>query len=1001
MPSLPVNASHANQLLAKFPSDLYLLHRDKERADKEGARYVACPSPDDMPAILQSMADMGYNVYFSANLVQEGLKSKARGEHIVTIRALFVDLDPNPGASQEAERIRLLNMLGSDDLPPGVPEPSAVWSTGGGVQALWALSAPLDASDAEIVAKYEAINKSLQASFHSAKGGGTFNRDRILRLPGGWNSCSTKKLSEGRVPALAELTDINDNAYPLQQFEHLLSANNSLPGASVGGSGAAPTRPLDPAIAAEINSLPIKAIPLKDIPELLEQYNSPEDDHAGTSKWNRTKFLILNGLPDNTPYTDPGSEYGEHAPVQTKLQAFESLGFKLREGKDLSGSGLQWELSCELARRGLPYDIQLGLTASDAPGFAGHVKQQSDTYPYRQVRQAVAAMLTESANAGSGRIPNSGPPEAPLDLTTDKLIGWAEPLKKSILKWRKDGVLTHEVKVLDYLVHDLGQTPAFIMSTFGPEYVKAIPATTSKRKAAAAAKAAEDARRRQDEVRAHKQTIVCKGTEVDSVTVVIPRICDYLANNPDVYVTGGRLSVWRGSSGKMQVYDTHNIGPVLDYGFSFCELKMTREGEHREYMWQAPEGVRKTFLAAEYFKGIRPVRAVLTHPVVLVDGTVIGEEAGYNAEHKILFSRGFERVDMPIEEAYRRVHDVFHEFPECAVPGALALTFTSLVRACLPGCAPMVFINAPAPGSGKSLLATICLLMTYGISISPMPQPKQEEEFDKQVKGHLQAHPGQTLFLDDFKGEISYQLLRTMLTEGKKIEFRILGTTLMYEASMDFVTVMTGNNASLHGEIMRRTITCEVDTQCENPEARKTQRTPTQLKAHVLANRDRILSAAILMLTDAFKNATAEHETRQMGSFEDWTATIGKSVVYCTQKLKAMGLLSPGIEGDVTPNMEKHSAENDGCAEVFSKIYQDKGTTEWLVRDIQGPTKELIDELLGTTSADTNDARGRRLNKYSGRPRTFQGVTYMLVKHGRKYEVKVTAGTAPTHGDEF
>ena len=135
------------------------------------------------------------NVYVLLNA--EFLLGARRKENMSAVRFLHVDLDYKdyPGGEKEQEE-RVQALLQDKRVrPKGVPEPSAIWYTGGGCQAVWKLDQSLD------VAKAEDLNKALLFALQG--GPGTHNADRLLRLPWTMNWLNDKKRSTGRVPALA------------------------------------------------------------------------------------------------------------------------------------------------------------------------------------------------------------------------------------------------------------------------------------------------------------------------------------------------------------------------------------------------------------------------------------------------------------------------------------------------------------------------------------------------------------------------------------------------------------------------------------------------------------------------------------------------------------------------------------------------------------------------------------------------------------------------------
>lgn len=144
----------------------------------------------------------GRNVYFSANEPRADCGSKAKKEQIDRIRAAFVDVDP-PKDGSPFDKNAAVSMLRTAN-------PTAlVDDTGNGVQALWVLAEPMEANT-EAVAEFEAVTQAIVERFGGDKG--TWNVDRVLRVPGTINYPNAKKRAAGRVPVMARFIEADASA---------------------------------------------------------------------------------------------------------------------------------------------------------------------------------------------------------------------------------------------------------------------------------------------------------------------------------------------------------------------------------------------------------------------------------------------------------------------------------------------------------------------------------------------------------------------------------------------------------------------------------------------------------------------------------------------------------------------------------------------------------------------------------------------------------------------
>jgi hypothetical protein len=153
------------------------------------------------------------NLYFSVNLPDRDLRSKAAKKDIAWATALHVDVDvdPRPGFDLAAERNRILL-----DLQTYEPAASVIIDSGGGYSAYWRLTNPIPATDYDIP-RVESRNLGLAQALG---GDHCHNIDRIMRLPGSLNLPDSIKRGKGRTVALARVITADwSQTYALADFE--------------------------------------------------------------------------------------------------------------------------------------------------------------------------------------------------------------------------------------------------------------------------------------------------------------------------------------------------------------------------------------------------------------------------------------------------------------------------------------------------------------------------------------------------------------------------------------------------------------------------------------------------------------------------------------------------------------------------------------------------------------------------------------------------------------
>lgn len=181
-----------------YPDGPFHLERmNSEGPSKPQPRTYSADDPASFKKFVEAnnSIQLRRNIYFLPNApFLQGRRCKANVEQA---QFLHVDLDCKDYPGSEAEQgNRIIGLLlERRERPKGVPEPTAVWFTGGGYQAVWKLHEPVPPDLAEN------YNKRL---LQTLKGGaGTHNVDRLLRLPGTINWLNDAKRSAGRQPALS------------------------------------------------------------------------------------------------------------------------------------------------------------------------------------------------------------------------------------------------------------------------------------------------------------------------------------------------------------------------------------------------------------------------------------------------------------------------------------------------------------------------------------------------------------------------------------------------------------------------------------------------------------------------------------------------------------------------------------------------------------------------------------------------------------------------------
>lgn len=139
-----------------------------------------------------------HNLYFMVNTPRtDAPDKKLKKEHVEFINAVWLDADPAKDKPFDQERERLHKFV--KKLKDSEHPPTCIIDSGGGFQAFWCLSEPVQVTP-EMQEHYEGLNRALALKYGTDN---VHNIDRIMRLPYTWNLPTTIKKEQGRTKALA------------------------------------------------------------------------------------------------------------------------------------------------------------------------------------------------------------------------------------------------------------------------------------------------------------------------------------------------------------------------------------------------------------------------------------------------------------------------------------------------------------------------------------------------------------------------------------------------------------------------------------------------------------------------------------------------------------------------------------------------------------------------------------------------------------------------------
>jgi hypothetical protein len=222
------------------------------------------------------------------------------------------------------------------------------------------------------------------------------------------------------------------------------------------------------------------------------------------------------------------------------------------------------------------------------------------------------------------------------------------------------------------------------------------------------------------------------------------------------------------------------------------------------------------------------LRGVTHTPCVRQDGSIL-DTPGYDKASRHLYLPTGDALlpvpDNPTVEDLAEAREILM-YPIAQFPFVtdddranwLGYMLAPLLRLYVPPPYPMLLLDAPSPGSGKTLLANLYQIV-HGAVLRAM-FPDQDAEVSKVIMGVLQATTAPFVVFDNVTGRLGSPVLEGVLTSADFSD-RLLGRNdTIISVRNDRLWVVTSNNAQVRGDLARRVLRSTIDPGIEHPEAR-------------------------------------------------------------------------------------------------------------------------------------------------------------------------------------
>lgn len=218
--------------------------------------------------------------------------------------------------------------------------------------------------------------------------------------------------------------------------------------------------------------------------------------------------------------------------------------------------------------------------------------------------------------------------------------------------------------------------------------------------------------------------------------------------------------------------------------------------------------------------------------------------------------------------------DLLTDFPFTADSDrahAVAALLLPFVRQMITGPTPMHLVEAPTPGSGKSLLSELVAIVALGEVPGSTTLTRDENESRKKITAIL-SRAAPIVTIDNLDGGLWSSQIASAITSSRW-EDRILGKTKMVVLPNRALWLVSANNPDLSMEIARRCVRIRLDPGEEQPWTR-TGFKHDPIREWAKENRQDLVRA-LLMMVRSWVDAGSKPGTQTLGSFESWSHVIG------------------------------------------------------------------------------------------------------------------------------
>lgn len=329
---------------------------------------------------------------------------------------------------------------------------------------------------------------------------------------------------------------------------------------------------------------------------------------------------------------------------------------------------------------------------------------------------------------------------------------------------------------------------------------------------------------------------------------------------------------------------TDHLGRVCEFYAVRKRADASGDEVVAEVREDAPIAVARAIIAKQGERGFRPLKAVITAPSLRDDGSIL-DRPGHDEFSGLLYvsddpAPARVPVTPTVEDALAALAELWEPFAGFPIVDDVSrgVVLHGILSACLRAAlptAPGIGLDAPAAGTGKTLLGRCIGVLATGAEPAVLPPADTDDETRKRLFATLREGARVVLW-DNVREPLGCASLDSFLT-AQTFADRVLGSSETASLPNRALFIATGNNLRLVGDTCRRVFVARLDAQSEKPYARDFEFDPAQ---RVLAGRMKYVVAGLTIVRAYIAAGRPKVAKGRTASFEVWDDLVRQPICW-------------------------------------------------------------------------------------------------------------------------